>query len=211
MNRNPRRKRVANQIEYIHMPTNEALAHNSSMFRNTKQSTKKSNTDPGTPSPKWRYRMRSTVCWFTESRNSQCVSQFATSFITTQAKTFTAAKNIFDSKLKFAMIPKNQIWLWSDNNSEELHRSRRTEKQRCLVYWTHDRIYINEWLDSYRANAPSAGSPTETLLRLLLPLSSKVYITSRSFSRIWINRNPNYSPDHSIGRSDGRCVQRAGT
>ncbi|KFK22558.1 hypothetical protein AALP_AAs72668U000100 [Arabis alpina] len=23
--------------------------------------------------------------------------------------------------------------------------------------------------------------------------------------------NPNTSPDHSIGRSDGRCVQRAGT
>jgi hypothetical protein len=29
-------------------------------------------------------------------------------------------------------------------------------------------------------NDPSAGSPTETLLRLLLPLSDKVYITSRS-------------------------------
>ena len=27
-------------------------------------------------------------------------------------------------------------------------------------------------------NDPSAGSPTETLLRLLLPLSDKVYITS---------------------------------
>ncbi|CAN1196058.1 hypothetical protein LINPERPRIM_LOCUS42692 [Linum perenne] len=24
-------------------------------------------------------------------------------------------------------------------------------------------------------------------------------------------RDPNTSPDHSIGRSDGRCVQRAGT
>jgi hypothetical protein len=32
-------------------------------------------------------------------------------------------------------------------------------------------------------NDPSAGSPTETLLRLLLPLSDKVYLTSRSFSR----------------------------
>ena len=28
-------------------------------------------------------------------------------------------------------------------------------------------------------NDPSAGSPTETLLRLLLPLSDKVYETSR--------------------------------
>ncbi|KAI3663449.1 hypothetical protein L6452_45913 [Arctium lappa] len=25
------------------------------------------------------------------------------------------------------------------------------------------------------------------------------------------HRDPNTSPDHSIGRSDGRCVQRAGT
>ena len=29
-------------------------------------------------------------------------------------------------------------------------------------------------------NDPSAGSPTETLLRLLLPLSDKVYLTSHS-------------------------------
>ena len=33
------------------------------------------------------------------------------------------------------------------------------------------------WLDS--ANDPSAGSPTETLLRLLLPLSDKVHKTFR--------------------------------
>ncbi|KFM22551.1 hypothetical protein F751_0059, partial [Auxenochlorella protothecoides] len=46
------------------------------------------------------------------------------------------------------------------------------------------------------------GSPTETLLRLLLPLSG------RNRDRA---ANPNTSPAHSIGRSDGRCVQRAGT
>jgi hypothetical protein len=56
-------------------------------------------------------------------------------------------------------------------------------------------------------NDPSAGSPTETLLRLLLPLSDKVYLTSFSAR----TRSPESSPDHSIGRSDGRCVQRAGT
>ena len=58
-------------------------------------------------------------------------------------------------------------------------------------------------------NDPSAGSPTETLLRLLLPLSDKVYITSRA--RFKPQLSPEGSPDHSIGRSDGRCVQRAGT
>ena len=31
----------------------------------------------------------------------------------------------------------------------------------------------------YRVNDPSAGSPTETLLRLLLPLSDKVHQTFR--------------------------------
>jgi len=45
------------------------------------------------------------------------------------------------------------------------------------------------------------------LLRLLLPLSDKVYLTSFS----GLTRSPESSPDHSIGRSDGRCVQRAGT
>ncbi|KAL0445333.1 UNVERIFIED_CONTAM: hypothetical protein Slati_2256000 [Sesamum latifolium] len=62
-------------------------------------------------------------------------------------------------------------------------------------------------------NDPSAGSPTETLLRLLLPLNDKVQWTSRDVA----GSEPPTSPrsehftDHSIGRSDGRCVQRAGT
>ena len=62
-----------------------------------------------------------------------------------------------------------------------------------------------------RANDPSAGSPTETLLRLLLPLNVKVYSTFRKECRNCKPRSPKYSPEHSIGRSDGRCVQRAGT
>ena len=34
----------------------------------------------------------------------------------------------------------------------------------------------NDWLNyGFRVNDPSAGSPTETLLRLLLPLSDKVH------------------------------------
>ena len=62
------------------------------------------------------------------------------------------------------------------------------------------------------ANDPSAGSPTETLLRLLLPLSDKVHkIFHNSIQDIESYYSPNSSPDHSIGRSDGRCVQRAGT
>ncbi|EGB12178.1 hypothetical protein AURANDRAFT_19522, partial [Aureococcus anophagefferens] len=51
-----------------------------------------------------------------------------------------------------------------------------------------------------KSNDPSAGSPTETLLRLHLPLNSEL-----------ANPSPEVSPNHSIGRCDGRCVQRAGT
>ena len=64
-------------------------------------------------------------------------------------------------------------------------------------------------------NDPSAGSPTETLLRLLLPLNGKVQPTSSNpATRLpgsRTGRAPRASPDRSIGRSDGRCVQRAGT
>jgi hypothetical protein len=35
---------------------------------------------------------------------------------------------------------------------------------------------------SYRGNDPSAGSPTETLLRLLLPLSSRIRVTFHGHS-----------------------------
>ncbi|KAI8531993.1 hypothetical protein RHMOL_Rhmol11G0178400 [Rhododendron molle] len=60
-------------------------------------------------------------------------------------------------------------------------------------------------------NDPSASSPTETLLRLLLPLNDKIQWTSCDVasSEPPRRRDLNTSPDHSIGRSDGRCVQRA--
>jgi len=52
------------------------------------------------------------------------------------------------------------------------------------------------------------------LLRLLLPLNVKVYTTFQDFKK-WVapqlKLGPKDSPEHSIGRSDGRCVQRAGT
>ena len=64
------------------------------------------------------------------------------------------------------------------------------------------------WCD----NDPSAGSPTETLLRLHLPLDDKVWRSSRSQIPIKEpGHNLDSSPDHPIGRCDGRCVQRAGT
>ena len=52
-------------------------------------------------------------------------------------------------------------------------------------------------------NDPSAGSPTETLLRLLLPLSDKVYLTFHASLKDM--RSPEGSPDHSksVGATGG--------
>ena len=52
-------------------------------------------------------------------------------------------------------------------------------------------------------NDPSAGSPTETLLRLLLPLSVKVCITSCNHDKH--GRSPECSPQHSksVGATGG--------
>ena len=66
---------------------------------------------------------------------------------------------------------------------------------------------------SETSNDPSAGSPTETLLRLLLPLNAQVWESSKATIEIKnLERpRPNTSLKRSIGSSDGRCVQRAGT
>ena len=64
------------------------------------------------------------------------------------------------------------------------------------------------------SNDPSAGSPTETLLRLLHPLQNKVQASSGM--RPAQLPVPACAPSRDftgsyIGWSDGRCVQRAGT
>ena len=52
-------------------------------------------------------------------------------------------------------------------------------------------------------NDPSAGSPTDTLLRLLLPLSDMVYLTSHL--RLKDLGSPEGSPNHSksVGATGG--------
>ena len=61
---------------------------------------------------------------------------------------------------------------------------------------------------SFRKNDPAAGSPTATLLRLLLPLLKKCRWTFKQRETLRLS-------DHLhctiIGNNDGRCVQRAGT
>ena len=72
----------------------------------------------------------------------------------------------------------------------------------------------SKWITpfSQTSNDPSAGSPTETLLRLLLPLNAQVWESSQHKKGVNLSSaDPNTSLKHSIGSSDGRCVQRAGT
>ena len=75
-----------------------------------------------------------------------------------------------------------------------------------------DMIEKAQSLVSQTSNDPSAGSPTETLLRLLLPLNAQVWESSQHKKGVNLSSaDPNTSLKHSIGSSDGRCVQRAGT
>ena len=71
------------------------------------------------------------------------------------------------------------------------------------------------WLKSIKNdNDPYAGSPTNTLLRLLLPLNDPVWASFRykpNDPRAIRKTKPKISLKHSIGSSDGRCVQRTGT
>ncbi len=63
-------------------------------------------------------------------------------------------------------------------------------------------------------NDPYAGSPTNTLLRLLLPLNDPVWASFRykpNDPKAARKTKPKISLKHSIGSSDGRCVQRTGT
>lgn len=58
-------------------------------------------------------------------------------------------------------------------------------------------IHKHKKIDHFFMNDPYAGSPTKTLLRLLLPTNDKIQL---------ISKYPLGSFQHSIGRSDGRCV-----
>ena len=98
-------------------------------------------------------------------------------------------------------------------------RTRFWKKSSSVRQWTRGRRFVV----ASRAKAarkcdndPSAGSPTETLLRLLLPLDNQVWPSSRRQCHRdpktpAARTNPRASLNHPIGSSDGRCVQRAGT
>ena len=155
----------------------------------------------------------STTSWFTEFCKSLCLSQFTAPFINVWAKAsiaehvdqritknwqeYTILHSSISTHAKYTCWCHTALLVWAmKSDDKQVLRPTQTLVQNCAQH----------------ANDPSAGSPTETLLRLLLPLSDKVYkIFHRITQQAECCCSPNYSPDHSIGRSDGRCVQRAGT
>ena len=158
--------------------------------------------------------MRSRPCRFTEFCNSRCLSHFAAPFIADRTET-----SIAESCTKM-----NQHTVFKKTENTRSHTVVHEGRQTC----TRASAFTHYPLDPTRlrragltaecrgvrvncANDPSAGSPTETLLRLLLPLNDKVRMTSLHRNRNRHDGGPKGSPEHSIGRSDGRCVQRAGT
>ena len=127
--------------------------------------------------------VRSKIRWLTEFCNSHYLSHFAAFFIVSKAK-ISIANSCFLSSNNINYFKNSLIPHEVPTNSLSIHK-----------------------------NDPSAGSPTETLLRLHLPLNDKIYTTSLMLKDLLqsTSQNPKCSPDHSIGRCDGRCVQRAGT
>lgn len=90
----------------------------------------------------------------------------------------------------------------------------RNHLKKVRILFTPPAWYSSQWCcQKTNGNDPSAGSPTETLLRLLLPLNAQVWESSKATVEIKnLERpRPNTSLKRSIGSSDGRCVQRAGT
>ena len=161
----------------------------------------------------WRH-LRSKIWWFAEFCNSHCLSHFAAFFIGMGTKTSIVENFCFSCCLLFSnnnciviIVGSYLKWHCHCDCYYYHHRMNQTIAAMSSVVRTD---FIVSIIGFFYVNDPSAGSPTETLLRLLLPLSDKVYLTSRT--RI----EPGCSPEGftgplKIGRSDGRCVQRAGT
>ena len=130
--------------------------------------------------------IRSNPYWFTEFCNSQCLSHFAAPFIVVRAETSVAESCVWCNEV--VNHPEQYTDTCAFQQITVASQQRKTVQcwstTRELVHEEADAIpnhvqkLINgssQWNGWIRVNDPSAGSPTETLLRLLLPLSDKVH------------------------------------
>jgi hypothetical protein len=156
----------------------------------------------------FRRNLRSKTRWFTGFCNSHQVSHFATFFIDARAEISVAESRSVIRKIADANTTRERaadarsfvrFFLGAFCAGVRCLTSRRTRcpevpcaSARRGKKWKarqlgHDpRIIPREyklvrWFSAWQVfdNDPSAGSPTETLLRLLLPLNDKVQWTSR--------------------------------
>ena len=133
--------------------------------------------------------IRSNPYWFTEFCNSQCLSHFAAPFIVVRAETSVAESCKASGVERTTREDTNQHKCKVQNPDSEAkgdttvrsHPIRcprvpaRGNRQKSLHPHPGPHRGSFTWFGWMRANDPSAGSPTETLLRLLLPLSDKVH------------------------------------
>ena len=130
--------------------------------------------------------IRSNPYWFTEFCNSQCLSHFAAPFIVVRAETSVAESCAWCNEVvthprqhtdTFVFQQVNGSFTQKEDSPMVIHYPRTNARgSRCYPNPVHK--FINgssQWKCWICVNDPSAGSPTETLLRLLLPLSDKVH------------------------------------
>ena len=141
--------------------------------------------------------IRSNPCWFTEFCKSQCLSHFAAPFIVVRAET-SVAESCKEAITVWRLPPtgeRDNTLHWIQGPPRLLRRSNKSSAgipgshgSRSLTPSSDHRSAENprtdegsqgvvhgESVETHCVNDPSAGSPTETLLRLLLPLSDKVH------------------------------------
>ena len=136
----------------------------------------------------WKHSICSMHHWFTEFCNSQCLIHFTAPFIIvwTKASITEGVNQKLTSKVeKQVECGKSLTWFASPkqvlctNKFSTLQTKVNNNHRKCpfAKQITNAQIH-NEYMEVRiwkHANDPSAGSPTETLLRLLLPLSDKVH------------------------------------
>ncbi|KAL2453877.1 Protein TAR1 [Abeliophyllum distichum] len=156
--------------------------------------------------------LRSKTRWFTGFCNSHQVSHFAAFFIDARAE-ISVAESRF--KLETRLVPRSTPRTGHPRTGSVVEYSLarfapgfvspNDECSNC----TRRRSGIPT-RDNTGAEPASSSRVFDNMFAGLPCRFSGLLATSRA-ANCPRRRDPNTSPDHSIGRSDGRCVQRAGT
>ncbi|KAK7365878.1 hypothetical protein VNO78_38205 [Psophocarpus tetragonolobus] len=149
--------------------------------------------------------LRSKTRWFTGFCNSHQVSHFATFFIDARAE-ISVAESHFASCV--VTTPAGHRLRVPKNRPLQFQFPWHT-KRRGLCFIERERLGCANH-DQPPPDRRGAQRTCRPFVGRQIHRFSGLLTTSRAANRPR-RRNPNTSPDHSIGRSDGRCVQRAGT